>query len=53
MDEDERDFLLSLPRPPQVTRATTEAEAQKKEDEGADPLKPRWQGVRGLDGSVG
>jgi hypothetical protein len=42
MDEDERDFLLSLPRP-----STT-----KKEDEDPDTLKPRWCGVRGLDGSL-
>ena len=42
MDEDERDFLLSLPRP-----STT-----KKEAEDPDTLKPRWCGVRGLDGSL-
>ena len=40
MDEDEVDFLLSLPGP-----STT-----KKED--ADALKPRWVNVRGLDGSL-
>ena len=42
MDEDEVDFLLSLPRP-----STT-----KKEAEDADALKPRWVNVRGLDGSL-
>ena len=40
MDKDEVDFLLSLPKPPE---AKNEAE---------DALKPRWCGVRGLDGSV-
>ena len=40
MDEDEVDFLLSLPRP-----STTKKEAE-------DALKPRWVNVRGLDGSL-
>ena len=42
MDKDEVDFLLSLPKPPEA----------KNEAEDADTLKPRWCGVRGLDGSV-